>query len=657
MAARSTNSSAMRISLSLRTTLMIVVLSITGVAFVQYQITIRGAQVTDGGKYTCKAKNEAGSADIDLTLKVLVPPTIDKSNIIGNPLAIAGRSIYLECPVTGIPQPTVTWYKEGNPIDLSDERILLDQNNQTFGILHVEVVDQGRYYCVAENKGGKSEQEFNLEVLVTGIPQPTVTWYKEGNPIDLSDERILLDQNNQTFGILHVEVVDQGRYYCVAENKGGKSEQEFNLEVLVPPQMETTEVQKFTRREDDSLTLWCPVRHVPDSTAATEIFWYKDGRPIDSSGTQNVKLSSDGRRLQLMRTTLGDAGNYSCIALNRAGESSLDFDVEILYRTLDILQPSISEPESRRRQESEYRDRAETVYKLHHEAWQRAEQERQRYIDRANDEYEARLEAWRKAKEKLDRAGLPVQQQLTTSIEQSHERKPESDQIRPPMNHRETATLAGSSIDTNVTDDVKIDIESNAALDPGIRHLHKLRRPHHKYHAHRQRGGHHRHRVGGGDTNAGYEQRTNVDHRDKQQQDRWGGKLLLYQKEWQPWDPDYSDGEWSSWYSYTAPKVDGSRNDAHPHVAVGRPITLWCITSGHPFPTIRWLKDGKVETGNTDNAVRILENGQALEIINARPEHGGIWTCEAENDAGKTELEFNVDVWMIKAKRTFQMNR
>ncbi|VDM44481.1 unnamed protein product [Toxocara canis] len=506
MAARSTNSSAMRISLSLRTILMIVVLSITGVAFVQYQITIRGAQVTDGGKYTCKAKNEAGSADIDLTLKVLVPPTIDKSNIIGNPLAIAGRSIYLECPVTGIPQPTVTWYKEGNPIDLSDERILLDQNNQTFGILHVEVVDQGRYYCVAENKGGKSEQEFNLEVLV-------------------------------------------------------------------PPQMETTEVQKFTRREDDSLTLWCPVRHVPDSTAATEIFWYKDGRPIDSSGTQNVKLSSDGRRLQLMRTTLGDAGNYSCIALNRAGESSLDFDVEILCRslateqcpgtqatnrlhsgadrTLDILQPSISEPESRRRQESEYRDRAETVYKLHHEAWQRAEQERQRYIDRANDEYEARLEAWRKAKEKLDRAGLPVQQQLTTSIEQSHERKPESDQIRPPMNHRETATLAGSSIDTNVTDDVKIDIESNAALDPGIRHLHKLRRPHHKYHAHRQRGGHHRHRVGGGDTNAGYEQRTNVDHRDKQQQDRWGGKLLLYQKEWQPWDPDYSDGEWSSWYSYS----------------------------------------------------------------------------------------------------------
>ncbi|VDM97478.1 unnamed protein product, partial [Onchocerca ochengi] len=54
------------------------------------QITIRGVEVSDGGKYTCKTENEAGSADIDLILKVLVPPSIDTSNIIGNPLAVAG---------------------------------------------------------------------------------------------------------------------------------------------------------------------------------------------------------------------------------------------------------------------------------------------------------------------------------------------------------------------------------------------------------------------------------------------------------------------------------------------------------------------------------------------------------------------------------------
>lgn len=55
------------------------------------KLIIRGAQLSDGGKYTCKAKNEAGSSEVDIQLKVLVPPKIDKSNVIQNPLGKAGR--------------------------------------------------------------------------------------------------------------------------------------------------------------------------------------------------------------------------------------------------------------------------------------------------------------------------------------------------------------------------------------------------------------------------------------------------------------------------------------------------------------------------------------------------------------------------------------
>lgn len=43
-----------------------------------------------------------------------------------------------------------------------------------------------------------------------------------------------------------------------------------------------------------------------------------------------MQISSEGQRLQIVRTSLSDAGNYSCVALNRAGETSLDFYVEIL---------------------------------------------------------------------------------------------------------------------------------------------------------------------------------------------------------------------------------------------------------------------------------------------------------------------------------------
>ncbi|KAK6759923.1 hypothetical protein RB195_021467 [Necator americanus] len=322
------------------------------------QLTIRSVSLSDGGKYTCKASNEAGSSDIDLILKVLVPPKIDKSNIIGNPLAIVERNIYLECPVSGIPQPTVSWIKDGNPVDVNDSRIVFAQNNQTFGI--------------------------------------------EG-----------------------VRASDQARYTCIASNKGGSVEQDFNLEVLTPPALESTETQSHTKREGDTLTITCPIRSAVDATSGvSDVSWIKDGRPIERENNAGVKISSDGRRLQIPVTSLSDAGLYTCVAINRAGESSLDFKVEIL----------------------------------------------------------------------------------------------------------------------------------------------------------------------------------------------------------------------------SPPAIDASRNDASPRVTIGRPVTLWCSVSGHPFPTITWRKDG--EEVKPSDAIRILDDGQMLELLDTKKEHAGTWTCTAENDAGARELEIQLDVWI-----------
>ncbi|KHJ86279.1 immunoglobulin I-set domain protein [Oesophagostomum dentatum] len=188
------------------------------------QLTIRSVSLSDGGKYTCKASNEAGSSDIDLILKVLVPPKIDKSNIIGNPLAIVERNIYLECPVSGIPQPTVSWTKDGRPVDVSDSRIVFVQNNQTFGI--------------------------------------------EG-----------------------VRTSDQARYTCIASNKGGTVEQDFNLEVLTPPALESTETQTHTKREGDALSITCPIRSAVDATSAvSDVSWIKDGRPIERDNSAGIKV-------------------------------------------------------------------------------------------------------------------------------------------------------------------------------------------------------------------------------------------------------------------------------------------------------------------------------------------------------------------------------
>uniref|UniRef100_A0AC34GE56 Ig-like domain-containing protein n=1 Tax=Panagrolaimus sp. ES5 TaxID=591445 RepID=A0AC34GE56_9BILA len=128
------------------------------------KLTVAKAALEDNGKYTCEAKNQAGTADAEVFLKVYVAPTIDDSNLIENPLAVLGKAIYLECPVDGIPQPVITWLKNGKPLDAGG-RYSFQQNNITFGISNVETDDVGKYSCVAENKGGRAEENFNLQVL------------------------------------------------------------------------------------------------------------------------------------------------------------------------------------------------------------------------------------------------------------------------------------------------------------------------------------------------------------------------------------------------------------------------------------------------------------------------------------------------------------
>ncbi|KAK0404394.1 hypothetical protein QR680_017436 [Steinernema hermaphroditum] len=234
-----------------------------------HKLTIEAVDLSDGGRYTCRASNEAGSTKVPLLLKVLVPPEIDKSNIIQNPLAILGRSISLECPVRGIPQPSVLWTRDGIPVPVNGHKYLLDQNNQTF-VLH------------------------------------------------------------------DVQTADRGVYACVVENRGGATSQDFHLGVLIPPQMDSNEMQKVSKREGALVVFVCPVqRSLPGEDAdGVQISWMKDGRPLDPLVSTRFNMTDHGRRLLLSHATLPDAGDYVCIASNQAGEVYVKFALEILCTSL-----------------------------------------------------------------------------------------------------------------------------------------------------------------------------------------------------------------------------------------------------------------------------------------------------------------------------------
>uniref|UniRef100_A0A0N4ZRH8 protein-tyrosine-phosphatase n=1 Tax=Parastrongyloides trichosuri TaxID=131310 RepID=A0A0N4ZRH8_PARTI len=231
------------------------------------KLTIHNAELSSAGKYSCEVSNEAGDAEIDINLKVLIPPKIDKSNLIQNPLAILNKTISLECPVSGIPQPTVTWLRDGINIDFDSEKYFDDGNGQ---ILNIKKVDTN----------------------------------------------------------------DQGKYTCLVESPAGKTSEDFDLQVLIPPHMETYETQHINKREGEVLTLVCPVKVPIEQNVPVEIVWYKNNIPLDPLSSNHFKLLSDGRRYQVLVSSFADSANYTCQAMNRAGEARANFDVNILCMSL-----------------------------------------------------------------------------------------------------------------------------------------------------------------------------------------------------------------------------------------------------------------------------------------------------------------------------------
>lgn len=83
------------------------------------------------------------------------------------PKVVQNRTVIIECPVSGVPQPTVTWSINDSPLTPKDRIRLLD-NNRQLTIDMAQVADTAVYMCVAVNKAGELRKKFQLEVLGMG---------------------------------------------------------------------------------------------------------------------------------------------------------------------------------------------------------------------------------------------------------------------------------------------------------------------------------------------------------------------------------------------------------------------------------------------------------------------------------------------------------
>ena len=100
-----------------------------------------------------------------INLSVLVPPLI--SQITGQTVVNQGDNMELKCEVTGIPNPEISWMKNGIRLDATfDSRISFPTSN-SLKIMYMRREDTAEYTCQAQSDAGSDSE--SVDVHIRGI--------------------------------------------------------------------------------------------------------------------------------------------------------------------------------------------------------------------------------------------------------------------------------------------------------------------------------------------------------------------------------------------------------------------------------------------------------------------------------------------------------
>lgn len=199
------------------------------------------------GRYQCVVSNSYGTTYSQKSIiSVLVYPTFLKKP--RDVQVEAGETAKLECAATGEPPPEIAWHKDGgNDFPAATERRMhVIPADDVFFIVNANPNDAGIYKCTAHNAAGTAAAEAQLQVLqkphvvrgpedmelaagehivlrcmADGVPKPTISWFKDGEPI-VPTERHFIIADNQIITIVDSVHNDSGIYECHLNNSQGQ---------------------------------------------------------------------------------------------------------------------------------------------------------------------------------------------------------------------------------------------------------------------------------------------------------------------------------------------------------------------------------------------------------------------------------------------------
>ncbi|KAH0616089.1 hypothetical protein JD844_026930, partial [Phrynosoma platyrhinos] len=174
----------------------------------------------------------------------------------GDLIVQEGKLCRMDCKVSGLPTPDISWQLNGRVIrsDSSHKMLVRENGVHSLIIEPVTARDAGIYTCVATNRAGQNT--FSLELIVaakeahkppvfieklqntgvaegypvrlecqvSGVPHPQIFWKKENESLTHNTDRMSMHQDNHGYICLLVQGAtkeDAGWYTVSAKNEAG----------------------------------------------------------------------------------------------------------------------------------------------------------------------------------------------------------------------------------------------------------------------------------------------------------------------------------------------------------------------------------------------------------------------------------------------------
>ncbi|KAL1022832.1 hypothetical protein UPYG_G00032950 [Umbra pygmaea] len=610
-------------------------------------LQIKEAKVSDTGRYTCVAVNAAGQADSKHDVSVHVPPSISgQTQVPENVSVVVKNPVALTCEASGIPLPAITWLKDGHPIRPSSSVRILS-GGQSLRLMHAAVEDAGRYSCIVSNTAGEERKNFDLDILVppsivgegmvhdvrvmeknnmtlscevTGNPVPEITWLKDSQPLG-TDRRHQVLFHGRYLLISGAQLADTGRYSCLAHNSAGDRSSHFNLNVLVSPSIVGSgpegSAEEVTVTLSSPTSLVCEVQSYPPAL----ITWFKDGRPFQS--VRNVRVLPGGRTLQIMNALEKDAGRYTCVATNEAGDSLKNYEVKV-YVPPQINNNGVP---GKGLYPNEVKLKVNTTLTLECEAQAIPRPTLQWYKDgqvlRADDHLTITADSRIIRIKQAQVSDTGRYTCVATNIAGEDEKDFDVNiQVPPSVQRPGGVTHPGSGADVKdvvLNSPLSLYCETNAVPPPTLTWYKD---------GHAMASNHRVLIMPGG----------RVLQIPRTQMEDSGRYTCVAVNE---------AGEDSIQYDVRVllpPSIRGADSDLPEEVVVqvNKTAVLECQVDGSPVPKVTWLKDGQPLSTDTPHSLR--SNRRSLQVSNAQVTDTGRYTCVADNLAGSVEKSFNLNV-------------